>query len=310
MNLKPEFDRQSVKVLQINVGKICNMSCTHCHVEAGPHRKETMNSEVYQKVIDLMDIFQPETIDITGGAPEINPAFRPLVMAASERECKIIDRCNLSVLLIESQHDLIDFLLEHKVHIIASLPCYSKENVDKQRGDGAFRKSILAIQRLNKVGYGLSSDLILDFIYNPAGIHLAPNQDDLEKDYKTKLKNDFGIQFNNLFALHNFPVGRFAKELKQTGQWNHYINLLMQSYNPATIDGLMCRTQLSIGYDGKIFDCDFHQMENVSLIQKEGTPLNVFNLNSLEQVKSKIAWRPHCYGCTAGSGASCSGSIT
>ena len=310
MNLGIEFERQSVKVLQVNVGKICNMSCTHCHVEAGPHRKETMQPEVYQRVIELMDIFQPETVDITGGAPEINPAFRPLVRAAAERDCKIIDRCNLSILLVKSQYDLIDFLLEHKVHIIASLPCYSQENVDKQRGDGTFQKSIRAIQRLNSVGYGVRSDLILDFIYNPAGIHLAPNQNDLEKDYKRKLKNDFGIDFNKLYALHNFPVGRFAKELKKTNQWTPYMRLLKQNYNPATLNGLMCRTQLNIAYDGKIFDCDFHQMEDVSLIQKNGNPLNVFNLNSLEQVKSKIAWRPHCYGCTAGSGASCSGSIT
>ncbi|MEE2924448.1 MAG: arsenosugar biosynthesis radical SAM (seleno)protein ArsS [bacterium] len=310
MNPEPKFSRMSVSTLQINVGKICNMSCSHCHVEAGPHRTETMDEKVYNRVIELMDKLKPQTIDITGGAPELNPAFRPLVKAASKRGCKIIDRCNLSVLLIKSQHDLIDFLVDHKVHIIASLPCYSKENVDKQRGNGAFDKSIRAIKSLNNVGYGIASDLVLDFIYNPAGIHLAPQQHQLENDYKIRLKNDFGIQFNNLYALHNFPVGRFAEELKKTGQWNHYMNLLVQNYNPSTIDGLMCRSQLSIGYDGRIFDCDFHQMENIYINSNDHKPMTIFELESLEQVKSTIPWRSHCYACTAGNGASCSGSIT
>ena len=310
MNPEPKFSRMSVSTLQINVGKICNMSCSHCHVEAGPHRTETMDEKVYNRVIELMDKLKPQTIDITGGAPELNPAFRPLVKAASKRGCKIIDRCNLSVLLVKSQHNLIDFLVDHKVHIIASLPCYSKENVDKQRGNGAFDKSIRAIKSLNNVGYGIASDLVLDFIYNPAGIHLAPQQYQLEKDYKMRLKNDFGIQFNNLYALHNFPVGRFAEELKKTGQWNHYMNLLVQNYNPSTIDGLMCRSQLSIGYDGRIFDCDFHQMENLYINSNDHKPMTVFELESLEQVKSTIPWRSHCYACTAGNGASCSGSIT
>ncbi len=309
MNPEPKFDRESVSTFQINVGKICNMSCSHCHVEAGPHRTETMSQKVYRRVIELMDKLKPETIDITGGAPELNPAFRPLVEAASKRRCKIIDRCNLTVLLIKKQHDLIDFLVEHKAHIIASLPCYSKTNVDKQRGNGAFDKSIRAIQKLNEAGYGINPDLNLDFIYNPSGIYLAPDQSQLETDYKSRLKTDFNIQFNSLYALHNFPVGRFAQDLKDTGQWDYYMNLLTQNYNPATIDGLMCRSQISIGYDGRVFDCDFHQMENINLNSNSQTPLTVFELDSSEQVKSRIQWRPHCYGCTAGNGASCSGSI-
>ena len=310
MNPEPKFDRKTISTLQVNVGKICNMSCSHCHVEAGPHRTETMDEKVCNQVIKLMDKLKPQTIDITGGAPELNPAFRPLVKAASKRGCKIIDRCNLSVLLIKSQENLVNFLVENKVHIIASLPCYSPENVDKQRGTGAFDKSIRAIKKLNNVGYGMATDLILDFIYNPAGVHLAPDQSQLEKDYKLRLQNDFDIQFNNLYALHNFPVGRFAQELKKVGRYDDYMDLLIQNYNPSTIEGLMCRSQLSIGYDGKVFDCDFHQMENVFINSNSETPLTVFELESAEQVKSIIPWRPHCYGCTAGNGASCSGSIT
>ena len=242
----PDFLRKNLKTLQVNVGKVCNMSCQHCHVEAGPNRTESMSSAVFQKVIEFMDRFPFKTLDITGGAPELNPHFKSLVLEGKKRSMEVIDRCNLSVLLIHNQSDLIDFLVKNQVHIIASLPCYSQKNVDQQRGEGAFKKSIEAIRRLNQAGYGKSKELVLDFIYNPGGPFLAGSQETLQADYKIRLWEDFGLEFNNLYCLHNFPVGRWAHALKSSGEYDHYMSQLRSAYNPATLENLMCREQLSI----------------------------------------------------------------
>ncbi len=298
-----------MKILQVNVGKVCNMRCSHCHVDAGPHRKESMNDDVAAKVIELMDRFSFETLDITGGAPELNPHFRRFVREGRKRSMEVIDRCNLSVLLIPGNSDLIDFLASEQVHIIASLPCYSQENVDKQRGDGAFTKSIEAIQRLNKVGYGINDKLLLDFIYNPVGPHLAGDQEALQIDYKERLKEDFNISFHQLYTLHNFPVGRWVSQLKEAGEYQPYIQKLRDAYNPSTLDGLMCREQLSIGYTGELHDCDFHQMEEIPIRGHDGRALNITGDFSEEELFTKIPWKVHCYACTAGKGASCSGSL-
>lgn len=309
-NQEPQFTRNRVDVLQVNVGKVCNMQCNHCHVEAGPYRTESMNAEICEYVIALMDKLSISTLDITGGAPELNPYFRTLVEEASRRKLNIIDRCNLTVLLIKSQSDLIDFLAKYKVRIVASLPCYSRDNVDKQRGKGAFQKSIQAIRMLNEAGYGSHNELILDFVHNPAGLHLAPDQKNLESQYKQHLYEDFGIRFNSLIALHNFPVGRFAKQLKESGEINTYMNLLKQNYNHKTLEHLMCRSQISIGYDGVIYDCDFHQMENIPVLDTDQNPLTVQTVESTQQLNKTVPWKAHCYACTAGNGASCSGSLT
>lgn len=305
----PDFSRKSLKTLQVNVGKVCNMSCSHCHVEAGPHRTESMNREVFERVVEFMDRFSFQTLDITGGAPELNPFFRALVQEGKKRSMEVIDRCNLSVLLINSQTDLIDFLAENRVHIIASLPCYSQKNVDQQRGEGAFNKSIEAVRRLNRAGYGKVKELILDFVYNPGGAFLAGNQQSLESDYKVRLWEDYGLEFNQLYSLHNFPVGRWVNALKLSGEYNEYMDKLRSAFNPATIENLMCRELLSISYDGQIYDCDFHQMENLPIRGRDGQPLNIMDQVQDQDLLGAIPWRNHCYACTAGSGASCSGAL-
>jgi len=309
MSNPPSFGRKALRTLQVNVGKICNMRCSHCHVDAGPHRKEAMSDQVVQRVVELLDRFDFQTLDITGGAPELNPHFKTLVMEGRKRSMEVIDRCNLSVLLIPGNADLLDFLVEFQVHIVASLPCYSQKNVDLQRGEGAFAKSIEAIKRLNQAGYGKQDDLVLDFIYNPSGPFLAGDQASLQADYKQRLWEDFEIEFNHLYTLHNFPVGRWAEQLKKDGEYESYLSKLKEAYNSATIEGLMCRDQLSIGYTGEIFDCDFHQMEEIPTRGKDGRPLNLIDGFEDEELFTVIPWRPHCFACTAGSGASCSGAL-
>ncbi len=306
----PEFERTELSTLQVNLGRVCNMRCVHCHVDAGPDRKESMSPEVVDKVISFMDRFAFKTLDITGGAPELHPQFKALVEAGRRRGLEVIDRCNLTILLVPAQKDLVDFLVENKVHIVASLPCYTRENVDKQRGDGAFSKSIEAVKILNQAGYARAKDLILDFIYNPGGASLAGEQAQLEKDYKRRLDEDFGLVFNSLLTLHNFPVGRWVEHLKEMGAYVHYLKLLKEAYNPETIQSLMCRSQVSIAYTGEIHDCDFHQMENIPIPGSNGEPLNLLHDFEDQELFAKIQWRHHCYACTAGKGASCSGALT
>lgn len=297
--------RNKLKTLQVNLGKFCNMSCRHCHVEAGPQRQEMMPDSVMDSVINKLGYAGLEELDITGGAPEIHPRFRELVRKAREIGLRITNRCNLSVLLLPSQSDTVLFLAENQVQIIASMPCYLEKNVDLQRGEGAFKKSITALKLLNASGYG--TKLPLHLIYNPTGPYLAGNQEKLEADYKRVLGLEHGIVFNNLYCLNNFPVGRFYEELVLNMGYEKYLDLLKDSYNPDTMSYLMCRDLVSISWDGHVYDCDFHQMMDIPIVFNN-KPLFITNLDKLP-LASKVQYAPHCLACMAGSGASCGGAL-
>lgn len=305
--------RHSVTTLQINVGKLCNQACHHCHVEAGPKRTEMMSREVAERVMTILAASPlVQTVDITGGAPELNPHFRWLAGESRRMGRHVIDRCNLTVFFEPGQEDLPEFLAAQGIEIVASLPCYTEENVDKQRGHHVFQKSIEALRLLNRLGYGLpSSDLQLSLVYNPQGIVVPPPQEKLQADYKRELLRHFGIQFHRLFTITNMPIKRFADELNRTGKYREYLSLLVNHFNPATVDGLMCRTMLSVGYDGKLYDCDFNQMLDMQICSAAGhVPRNVWDLQSAEELAgASIATGSHCFGCTAGSGSSCGGAI-
>lgn len=294
-----------IEILQVNLGKLCNLTCVHCHVEAGPTKtRENMNRETAEAVVRAMDRISIQTVDLTGGAPEMNPNFRYLVREARKRDLHVIDRCNLTVLYEKGMEDLPQFLRDEKVEIVASLPCYSRENVDKQRGDGTFDASIRALQRLNRLGYGQpETGLVLNLAYNPVGPHLPPPQEKLERDYKVRLGEDFGIVFNRLYTITNMPITRYAKYLRAFGQYESYVDLLFQSFNPHTVDGLMCRNTLNVGWDGKLYDCDFNQMLGLEL------PLAIFDVTGEEWEGRAIVTGEHCFGCTAGAGSTCQGAI-
>jgi radical SAM/Cys-rich protein len=301
------FRRGRVTTLQVNVGKLCNMACHHCHVDAGPKRKESMQRDVAERVIELLALNPAiETLDLTGGAPELNPNFRWLVAEARRLGRHVIDRCNLTVLYERDQEDLAEFLAANGIHVVASLPCYGEENVDKQRGGGTFAKSIRALRALNDLGYGSDADLCLDLVYNPVGAFLPPPQSSLESRYKDELQERFGLQFNRLLTITNMPIERFAAWLKKTGQLEAYMSLLVNHFNPATLAGLMCRSLVSIGWDGRVYDCDFNQMLEVPIGAPDiRTVWDLANLDSLTD--ATVATGPHCFGCTAGAGSSCSG---
>ncbi|MBA3914419.1 MAG: arsenosugar biosynthesis radical SAM protein ArsS [Acidobacteriales bacterium] len=303
--------RETVRTFQINVGKLCNQACHHCHVEAGPKRTEIMETDVAEKTIALLK-FSPQItcVDITGGAPELNRNFRYLVEEARRLDRHVIDRCNLTVLYEPDMHDLVSFLASHEVAIVASLPCYTAANVDKQRGRGVFDKSIRALQELNAIGYGLPrSTLQLNLVYNPTGATLPPQQKKLESDYKQQLREHFGIEFHNLFTITNMPIRRFADFLWQNGQHEEYMSLLVNHFNPLIVESLMCRSLISVGWDGKLYDCDFNQMLDLGL----GTvtsPKTIWELESFESLAGlEIATGSHCFGCTAGSGSGCGGAL-
>jgi len=296
------------EVFQINIGLYCNQACAHCHVESSPLRKEMMTSEVAGQCLELLKNSPSiTTLDITGGAPELNDNFRFLVKMARQLrpDIDIIDRCNLTVLQEPGQEDLVDFLKENKVHIIASLPCYSAENVNTQRGNGVFDRSISALLALNEAGYG--SDLPLDLVYNPLGAFLPPPQASLEAKYKEVLDDNFGILFNSLFTMTNMPVKRFADFLHRRDELKDYMDLLVRNFNPNTIGSLMCLNTVNVGYDGKIYDCDFNQQLGYAIESETGDrdELSVFDLQSLAELyESKIRNDNHCFGCTAGMGSS------
>jgi radical SAM/Cys-rich protein len=300
--------RAGVTTLQVNVGKRCNMACHHCHVDAGPKRTESMAAETAGRVCDLIDSNASlELVDLTGGAPELNPSFRELVVRARRAGKNVIDRCNLSVLLEPGMESVASFLAEQRVHIIASLPCYGPENVDKQRGKGAFEKSLRALGLLNELGYGFAPELTLDLVYNPAGAFLPSAQAELEATYKEQLQRRFGVRFNRLLALTNMPIKRFAAMLAREEKLAEYMSLLASHFNPATVDGLMCRSLVSVGWDGRLYDCDFNQMLELPL-QSERAPRTIWELESFDQFDDQpIATGEHCLGCTAGAGSSCSG---
>ena len=301
--------RARPEILQVNVGKLCNLTCVHCHVNAGPKRKEIMTRATIDRIIDWLAKTEIRTVDLTGGAPEMIPDFRYFVERASalEKPRHIIDRCNLTILLERGYEDLAGFLARKKVEIIASMPCYSPENVNAQRGEGVFEGSIAALQLLNSLGYGIHPDLPLHLIYNPVGAFLPASQAKLEADYKREFKEHFGIVFNKLYTLTNLPVGRFAAYLRHNNKLEQYMNLLIEAFNPATIDGLMCRNTISVGWRGEVYDCDFNQQ--LDMQWKNGHEMFLWDVDPGKIENREIMTGDHCFGCTAGVGSSCGGAL-
>jgi radical SAM/Cys-rich protein len=302
--------RTSLETLQINVGKLCNQACHHCHVEAGPLRTEIMEEKTVDRIIELMAATPTlKTIDLTGGAPEMNPYFKKLVKAARKLNLEVIDRCNLTIFYEKGFEDIPAFLKEQKVHVVASLPCYTQANVDKQRGRGVFDKSIEGLKVLNDLGFGIEgSGLKLDLVYNPGGAFLPGNQQKLEADYKRELKQFFNLEFNNLFTITNMPIKRFLEDLNRQGKFDEYMTLLVNNFNSAAVDTVMCKSLVSIGWDGKIYDCDFNQMLEMPAASSKTNLWEIHSFN--EYINQNIALANHCYGCTAGAGSSCGGALT
>ncbi len=301
--------RITLKILQINAGKFCNQTCVHCHVDAGPKRTEIMSTKTAERILGLLaNTPSIDLVDFTGGAPELNPAFRSMVIRARSLGRRVIDRCNLTVLFVNGQEDLAELFRDNCVEVIASLPCYSRENVDKQRGRGVFDKSIDALRKLNSLGYGVEgSGLRLDLVYNPGGDFLPQSQGKLEKQYKKELLEQFEISFNRLYTMTNMPIKRWEKYLEHTGQREHYRELLVNAFNPQAVDNLMCRTLISVGWDGQLYDCDFNQMLEIPV---GGRLRTIWDIESFEEFnEGVIATGTHCFGCTAGTGSSCGGSL-
>jgi radical SAM/Cys-rich protein len=304
--------RTRTEILQVNVGKLCNLTCMHCHVNAGPKRKEIMTRETVDRIVDWLARTDIPTVDITGGAPEMIADFRYFIERVKELQGPrhLIDRCNLTILLEPGYEDLGEFLATNKVEIVASMPCYSAENVNAQRGEGVFEASIAALQLLNSLGYGIAPKLPLHLVYNPVGAFLPPSQDELEIDYKRELKKHFGIVFNKLYALANLPIGRFASYLRHNDKLAQYMDLLIQTFNPATIDGLMCRNTISVGWRGEVYDCDFNQQLEMQWSNDGGCkPLFLWDIDPDSLEGRGIMTGDHCFGCTAGAGSSCGGAI-
>jgi radical SAM/Cys-rich protein len=300
--------RGTFDTLQINVGRKCNQTCTHCHVDAGPDRTEMMSEDVAHKVGAWILEHRPKTVDITGGAPEISEFFNYFVETARSVGSHVIDRNNLTIIETKRYAYLPEYLAKHQVEVVASLPCYSAENVNAQRGDGVFDKSISALKKLNAVGYG--TELPLTLVFNPFGAKLPPDQAELEADYKRELKKHFGIVFTRLFAITNLPIARFAVELRENKQWDEYMALLIDHFNPATVEGLMCRNTINIGYEGEVFDCDFNQMLRMQQRdQEKGNGLYLWDVTPESMAAQPILTASHCFGCTAGSGSSCTGAL-
>jgi len=305
-----DLRKRKIEILQVNVGKLCNLTCVHCHVEAGPTKiKENMNKETSERVARLMDYPTLTMVDITGGAPELNPNFKYLVIEAKARNLRVIDRCNLTVFYEQGMSDLPGFLARNHVEVVASLPCYLEQNVDKQRGKGTFHESIEALKWLNDLGYGRKKELVLNLVYNPVGPHLPPPQNKLEEDYKIQLYAEFGIVFNKLYTITNMPITRYANYLKAFDQYDAYVELLINSFNLATVEGLMCVNTLSVGWDGKLYDCDFNQMLGIQMLN--GGPLTIAEISSKgkDLENWEILTGNHCFGCTAGAGSSCQGAL-
>ncbi len=300
-----DLKRAGVEILQINVGKLCNLTCSHCHVNAGPARKEIMQRATVERILDWLAPTEIPTVDLTGGAPEMIPDFRFFVAELRRQGRHVIDRCNLTILLDPEHGGLAEFLAANEVEIIASMPCYSAENVNAQRGDGVFDASIAALQKLNALGYG--TRLPLHLVYNPVGASLPGPQPELEADYKRELAGHFGIVFNSLYAITNLPIARFASWLRHQGKYEDYLALLARAFNPATIPGLMCRNTINVGWRGEVFDCDFNQM--LGLQWKNGKPLFLWDVDVARVEGRSIATGEHCFGCTAGAGSSCGGAL-
>ncbi len=297
-----------IQVLQINVGKLCNQTCRHCHVDAGPDRREVMDHDTMRACLAVLAQSDIPTVDITGGAPEMNPHFRWLVTEARQLGRHVIDRCNLTILIAAGFRDLPEFLADNRVEVVASLPCYLPENTNAQRGDGVFEKSINAIRRLNELGYGRpGSGLVLTLVYNPIGPSLPPPQPTLEAAYRRELAARYGVVFNRLFTITNMPISRFLDDLVQSGQYARYMQELIDAFNPAAVAGVMCRTTISVGWDGRLYDCDFNQMLELGLAP--GLPRTIWEFDPTALGGREIVVGQHCYGCTAGAGSGCQGAI-
>ena len=303
----PPLETGAIEILQVNVGKLCNQTCAHCHVDAGPDRKEIMTRETAEQVIEVLARHPIPTLDITGGAPELNPSFRWMVEQARALGRRVIDRCNLTVLLVRSHEDLVEFLAEHDVEVIASLPSFRRSGTDAQRGDGVFDKSIEALRRLNAAGYGNGNGRLLSLVHNPVGAFLPGNQVSLERDYKRELRSRHGIEFDNLYTITNMPISRFLEFLERSGNLQRYMELLVQSFNPVAADAVMCRTYLSVGWDGTLYDCDFNQM--LELPVGFGAPRTLAELLASGSLHRRVRTDRHCFGCTAGAGSSCAGTV-
>ncbi len=311
----PRLRRRELETLQVNLGYRCNQTCQHCHVNAGPARKEMMDADMAAMVVEVVLARSIRVLDLTGGAPELNPQFRTMVVAARAAGARVIDRCNLTVLSEAGQEGLEEFLAQQQVEVVASLPCYSKDNVDAQRGEGVFERSIEGLQRLNKLGYGQGrTELILNLVYNPLGPYLPPSQTDLERDYRRILGERFGVVFNRLFTIANMPIQRFGSMLISRGEFAGYMQLLRDAYRPENVDGVMCRSLISVDWEGNLYDCDFNQMLGLPLGGKSPASPRRHLRDLLRDDDGKferaaIAIADHCYGCTAGQGSSCGGAL-
>ncbi|GGE88122.1 arsenosugar biosynthesis radical SAM (seleno)protein ArsS [Massilia psychrophila] len=306
----PSIRRKALDTLQVNLGYKCNQTCLHCHVNAGPTRKEVMDLKTIDTVIAVLEARGLATLDLTGGAPEMNPHFRYLVERARALGVRVIDRCNLTILSEPGFEDLAAFLAQHKVEISASLPCYSQDNVDKQRGDGVFERSIRALQALNALGYGQpGTGMVLNLVYNPQGAVLPPGQQQLEADYKRELAAHFGIAFNQLFVIVNMPIQRFGSTLVSKGTFASYMELLKANYLEKNLDSVMCRTLVSVDWQGYVYDCDFNQMLGMPAPLGTGVRPHLEELLRIDANDGPIAIADHCYGCTAGQGSSCGGAL-
>jgi radical SAM/Cys-rich protein len=297
-----------IRVFQINLGKLCNQTCRHCHVDAGPDRRESMTRETADSCLRALASTDIPTVDITGGAPELNPNFRWLVEAARDLGRHVMDRCNLSVLLLPSQADLPDFLARHRVEVVASLPYYRATQTDAQRGDGVFEKSIVGLKRLNQLGYGAEgSGLMLNLVYNPVGAFLPPKQDAIEAQFRRELERQHGVVFNHLYTITNMPISRFLEFLLDSGNFDDYMTRLANAFNPAAAAGVMCRETISVGWDGTLYDCDFNQMLELPVADDAPRHVRDFDVGRLQH--RRIVTGNHCYGCTAGAGSSCGGTL-
>ena len=305
----PPLQRRSIECLQANLGYRCNLSCGHCHVNAGPGRSEEMNGETVELLLRLVEKIQPSVVDLTGGAPELNRHFRHLVSALRRRDIEVIDRSNLTILFEPGQSDLAEFLAGQEVTITASLPCYREENVSRQRGRGVYADSIRALQKLNSLGYGRNPALQLNLVYNPLGAELPPPRGELERDYKRELGRRFGIEFNQLFTMTNMPISRFGAQLLAAGEYHHYLSVLRSSFQSGHLQTVMCRDLISVDWQGYVYDCDFNQMLELPIVADNRRQHLRDLLAGADMRRAPIRTGEHCYACTAGQGSSCGGAL-
>ena len=306
----PQLQADGLEILQVNIGKMCNMTCRHCHVDAAPERREIMTRDTIDACLAALERSAIHTLDLTGGAPEMNPDFRYFVAEARRLGVHVIDRCNLTILLAPGYQDLPEFLAAHQVEVVASLPCYLEENTDRQRGPGAYRQSIEALRRLNALGYGQTTgdtSRLLTLVYNPIGPSLPPNQRQLEAQYREYLRREYAIEFNRLFTITNMPISRFLEDLLESQQVETYLQKLIDAFNPAAVAGVMCRTMISVGWDGQLYDCDFNQMLELATAAGQAQHIRDFDTRPLS--RRPIVVGQHCFGCTAGCGSGCLGAI-